>query len=79
MHIFKNFPGKHVPGPPLELFLFLHQLQIGSAEKIKRSKKCENYGLPLLKFLATPLVGLIYPVHTSNLCGLVAMGCLHHS
>ena len=42
---------------PLQLFLFLNQLQISSVKKkMLLKKKRGNYALPLLlKFLATPL------------------------
>ena len=48
MLIFKNFPGS-MPPDPLELFLFLNQLQIFCAKKM-RLKKCENYGPPIKIF-----------------------------
>ena len=44
---FSKFSGEAYLPDPLELFLFLNQLQFCSAEKKIRLKKCENYG-PLL-------------------------------
>ena len=52
----KIFQGS-MPPDPLELFLFLNQLQICSAEKNLHLKKRWKLWPPLLsKFLATPLV-----------------------
>ena len=57
MYIFKNFSVGACPRNPRELFLFLNQLQICSAERKYPSKKRENYApSPLSKFLATPLI-----------------------
>ena len=44
-----------MPPDPLELFLFLNQLQTNSAEKNTLEKNVEIMFLPLLKFFATPL------------------------
>ena len=44
-----------MPPDPPRIFLFLNQLQLCLAEKTTLEKTCENYALPLLKFLATPL------------------------
>ena len=60
MYIFQNFSAVACSRTPLELFLFLNQLQICSAEKNTPKQKCGNYDPSLLKFLATPLAGLLY-------------------
>ena len=52
---FQKFSGEACPRTLLYLYLFLNHLQICSAEKKKRLKKCGNYAASLLKFLATPL------------------------
>ena len=33
MYVFKNFLGKHAPGPPQKPLLFFNELQISFAEK----------------------------------------------
>ena len=45
-----------MPPDPLNLLLFFNHLQLCSVEKKYAWKKCGNYGPPLLKFLATPLL-----------------------
>ena len=55
---FSKFFRGACPRIPLQLFLFLNQLQISSAEK-KKLKKCGNYGPPFSKCFATPLPALV--------------------
>ena len=45
----KNF-RESMPSDPLELFLFVNQLQISFAEKKYAWKECGNYGPPFNNF-----------------------------
>ena len=55
MQIFENFPGEHVPDPPLELFLLLKLLKINSAEKKTTLEKVTKFGaLPWKRFWIHP-------------------------
>ena len=62
----KKFRGACPPDPP-QLFLFLNQLQISSAEK-RKLKKMWKLCPPLLKFFATPLPALVVG---KKICSLV--------
>ena len=61
------FQGEHAPGPPQELFVFLNQLQICSAKKI-RLKQRGNYVPPILNFSLRHSV-YVY-MHVFTLCFL---------
>ena len=52
---FSKFFRVACPQTPLELFLFLNQLQISFAEKNYACRRSRIYGFPFLKFLATQL------------------------
>ena len=55
---FSKISRGSMPPDPLEPFLFLNQLQISSAEKIRLTENVEIRP-PLFKFLATPLPVLV--------------------